>query len=308
MKIKADKILQWLKNNKISYKLTGIPKTDYTIASIFNPVDNGFYFLVGNNWPLKVKKSLILSNFELENYEENAVILIKENSQEIFYKLINHFFSEKSTGKIQNTAVIHPEAEIGKNVQIDNFCVIGRCKIGDNVIIRDHCIIEDNTQIGKNSVIDSHSVIGTRGMAWVWDSENDGRIILPQLGGVKIGEKSILGAHTTVVRGSLNEDTIIGNHVLMAPGCKIGHGTQIKDFVHLANNIATGGNTVIGSYSFIGSGVTFRPKTKIHPHTIVGAGAVVVKNTSRENLTLVGIPAKEILTKSNPSGMPKPKN
>lgn len=133
------------------------------------------------------------------------------------------------------------------------------------------------------------------------------KILQPQLGGVDIYENCFIGAGTIIVRGSLNENTRIGRNSLLAPGGRIGHGTQIGDFVHFANNVVTGGNTIIGDYSFVGSAAVFRPKIVIHPKTIVGAGSVVVKNTTKEGKTLLGIPAKEINTKVNPSGMPKPK-
>ena len=47
---------------------------------------------------------------------------------------------------------------------------------------------------------------------------------------------------------------------------------------------------------------------KIDKNTIVGTGSVVIRNTTKENTTIIGVPAKEIETKENPSGMPKLKN
>ncbi len=306
MEITTKKILDFLKSKGIRYILHGDPQEHYTVASIFEPIPNGFYYFVGDRIPDTIEDSLILTD-KLPESSSNVILVVKDDPQRVFYQLMESLYAEKPNGRISPTAVIHPEAEIGGNVQIDDYCVIGRARIGDNVIIKSHTVIEDNTEIGEGTVIENHSHIGARGMAWIWDKERTGRIILPQLGGVKIGKHCILGSHTVVVRGSLNEYTEIGDYSILAPGCRLGHGTKIGRYVHLANHIATGGNTVIGDYSFVGSSATFRPKVKIHPHTIVGSGAVVVKNTSGPGLTLIGVPAKETETKKQPAGMPKPK-
>ena len=112
--------------------------------------------------------------------------------------------------------------------------------------------------------VESGSVIGACGVAWTWNEEETEKVIQPQIGGVHVGAHSFLGAHTVVVRGSINEKTSIGHHSLLAPGSRIGHGTQIGNFVHFENNVITGGNTRIADYCFIGSSAVFRPKVKLH--------------------------------------------
>jgi UDP-3-O-[3-hydroxymyristoyl] glucosamine N-acyltransferase len=306
-KIQFNSIQKFFLEHKIRFEIIGSPKTNYTIASIFEPIENGFYFFMGGELPEKINYSLMLVNQLPINTVErtNCYLVIEESTQLIYYKLLSNLFTKYSTGIIASTVKVHPEAIIGANVQIDDFSIIGKCTINDNVIIGSHSKIHNNTFIDENTSIGDHSDIGTRGMAWIWDGDGK-KIIQPQLGGVKIGTDCILASSTIIVRGSLNECTKIGNNVLFAPGCRIGHGTVIDDYVHFANNVITGGNTKIGNYSFIGSSAVFRPKIEIHKNTIVGTGAVVVKNTSIEKLTLMGNPAKEYKTKSNPSGMPKP--
>ena len=307
MYINKEQILTFLNRNHIRYTINGKMVDNYVVASMFNPIQNGFYFFNHTDIPAGIKKSLILTNNEELLSDQNTILLIDKDPQRIFYQIIENYFKDKSNGIIKKTAIIHPEAQIGKNVQIDDYCIIGKCKIGDHTIIKSHCSIENNSIIGDSCIIENQSIIGARGMAWVWDEKQEHKIVLPQIGGVIIEDNVILGANTIVVRGSLNENTSIGKNTIIAPGCRIGHGTKIGNFVHFANNIATGGNTVIGDYSFIGSSATFRPKVKLHPNTIVAAGAVVVKNTSRPGRTLMGVPASEFETKQQPSGMPKPK-
>ena len=294
--------------HSIIQKASSLLKT-YTIASLFSPIEKGLYFFKGEKLPQEIKQSLILVNdLPKQSDYSNVFILLEEDVQLVYYKFLTYIFPQTSNGKIAPTAIIHPNAKIGNNVEIGHYSIIEECEIGNNVKIGSHCKIHSNTKIGKNTTIEDFSDIGTRGIAWIWDEKGNKKVVQPQLGGVEIGENCIFASNTIIVRGSINENTKIGNNTFFAPGCRIGHGTIIGNFTHLANNVITGGNTKIGDDCFIGSGVSFRPKSRIHNHTIVGTGSVVIKNTKKENTTLVGVPAKEIESKKQPSGIPKPKN
>lgn len=306
MVINTDQIVDFLIKEDISYEWLGKPENEYTIASIFDPIPNGFYYFLGDKLPEEIKSSLILTK-KVFRTTKNCILLVNINPKVLFYKILRFFYQRLSNGEIAETAVIHPEAILGNNVQVDPFTIIGKCTIGDNCIIGSHSELYDGTVIKAGSIIDSHAAIGTQGVAWVWDEGTMEKIIQPQLGGVVIEENCFLGANAIIVRGSLNEKTSVGQDTMIAPGTRIGHGTQIGSSVHFANDVVTGGNTVIGDYSFVGSGAIFRPKVQVHINTIVGAGAVVVKDTNAEGLTLIGVPAKEVATKEAPSGIPKPK-
>ncbi len=310
-KINPQSLFDFLSSEGYQYHLepnTLSLRDTYGIASLFSPVENGLYFFVGEKLPSEIKHSLILVNQIPEQADvSNIFIQLNEDVQLVYYKFLNHVFPQVSNGIIASTAIIHPDAKIGKNVEIGHFSIIEDCVIGDNVKIGSHCKIHSGSKIGKNTVIEDFSDIGTRGIAWIWDEQTIEKVVQPQLGGVSIGENCILASNSIIVRGSLNEDTKVGNHTFFAPGCRIGHGTQVGAFVHFANNVITGGNVKIGDNSFVGSSAVFRAKVKIDKNTIVGAGAVVIKNTSSPNLTLMGIPAKEYSSKEHPSAMPKPK-
>lgn len=309
--INSKAIVEFLQSNDIHFAWVNPRHGSYLIASIFHPVKQGFYFYCGQNMPDKITESLVLIEKGKVSYDENdnnSFLVLDADPQPVFYSILSELFAQNSTGVLSSTAIIHPGAEIGKNVQIDHFCVIGECRIGDDSIIGSHTVIHDKSLIGTGTTIESHSAIGTPGVAWVWNAEETGKIVQPQLGGVIIGDHCFLGANTVVVRGSLNESTEIGHNSLLAPGSRIGHGTRIGAYVHFANSVATGGNTVIGNNCFVGSAAVFRPKTTIHDFTIVGAGAVVTKNTTEPGMTLMGVAASETKSKESPSGMPKPKS
>ncbi len=307
MQIRTEDIFEFLKKQAIPYQVVGLPQTEYTLASLLHPISKAFYFVVDVSLVPDVTDSLFMVNEPIGENPNAQIVLSSDDPQKIYYRLTAHYFSQKSSGNISNLAVIHPEAAIGKNVQIDPFSALGKCKIGEGSIIGSHVTIHDNCTIGKNVFIDSNSVIGAMGMAWVWDEGGKEKIKQPQLGGVEIGDNCVLGSQTVVVRGSINENTQIGKGSLLAPGCRLGHGTILKENVHFANGVLTGGNSKVGADSFIGSGAILRPGISLHENTIAGAGSVVVKDTTTSGLTLMGNPAKEFERKAKPSGMPKPK-
>ncbi|WP_108170069.1 DapH/DapD/GlmU-related protein [Christiangramia gaetbulicola] len=304
MELSFEEIIDYLKINKIKYSFSGTKHTSYKICSLFEPESNGFYFFVGDNWTYNLERSLIITSVNLDIRSENGFLHVEENPQLIYYQLLNSMFQEKSNGHISKSAIIHKKANLGKNVQIDPFVVIGKSRIGDNTIIKSHCIINDNSSIGKNVIIEPNCTIGATGTAWVWKNNNE-KIRQPQLGGVFIEDNCFIGANSVIVRGSLNEDTRVGINTVIAPGARIGHGTKIGQNVHFANNVVTGGNTKIADFCFIGSSVTFRPKVKIHQFTVVAAGAVIVKNTKRSKQLLIGLPAEEREFNGNLKGIPK---
>jgi len=310
-KILSKDIISFLEKESIPFECNQQLQNEYTIASLFMPIEYGFYFYLGDEVPDTISNSIVLLRKRKENILSNnnvGIYLSEADPQRVFYRLLTSFYGTRSNGIISKTAIIHPEAKIGKNVQIDHFTVVDKAVIEDNVIIRSHCYIHDNSIIRQNVEIEPHSVIGAQGVAWIWDEKEIEKIVQPQLGGVEIEPNCFLGSNTIIVRGSLNENSKIGKNTLLAPGCRIGHGTQIGENVHFANNIITGGNTKIGNYCFVGSAAVFRPKVKIHEKTIIGAGAVIVKNTTKAGVTLIGVPAEEKETKEHPSGMPKPKS
>lgn len=308
MKIRSNDIINFISQIDPNTIVKGQVVEVYELASLFSPIDNGFYFFVGNVLPKGIKHSLVLtSNAGMECDPSNAIILSAKNSQELFYRMLDAFFKEKSDGVISEFAVVSKNAVIGKNVQIEPFCLIEDCIIGDNTVIKSHTVIKSRSVIGAHVFVDHQSTIGASGISWVWNEDQTEKVVQPQLGGVIVEDNCYLGAQTVIVKGSINENSLIGMGSLLAPGSRIGHGTKIGKYVHFANNVVTGGNTVIGEYSFVGSSAVFRPKVAVHSHTIVGAGSVVVKNTSGPGMTLMGVPAKESETKETPSGMPKPK-
>ncbi len=308
MKISTKQFLDFLSFKEIEFDHSISTQGSFTVASIFEPIKKGFYFFAGDTIPLEIEDSLLVVSNRCKsgNASNSLVKLTNYDPQLAFYEFLN-VIVKKPNASISERSIISRGAVIGKNVLIEDFCVIGNCEIGENTIIRSNTKIHDGVQISENCVLEAGCIIGAEGVAWIWNSDESKRIRQPQLGGVKVGKNCFLGANTIVVRGSLNEKTSIGRDTIMAPGCRIGHGSKIGGFVHFSNSVTLGGNVIIDDNCFVGSGAVIRPKVKILNNTVVGAGAVVVKNSKNQGMMLMGVPAKESEVSKKPSAMPKQK-
>jgi UDP-3-O-[3-hydroxymyristoyl] glucosamine N-acyltransferase len=274
------------------------------LSVLKNASDGCITYYVGDNIEhvKHLKNCILICNRDFNPELENVEIIHTEDPQLEFYKLSHSFpkeytFTKNIWGNNQYFK--------GINGDISEHSVIGDgVIIGDNVTVGPGTVIYSKTIIGNNVRIDSNCTIGTEGMLWVWD--NNKKIFLKQLGGVKIGDGCIIGSNTVIVRGSANENTILENDVNMAPGCLIGHGCHIGASSHFANGVKLAGSVTISKYNFLGSGAIVLPRIRIGcEDVIIGSGALVKKNIV-ESGVYVGIPAKKIKeTKGTLSGVPE---
>jgi len=189
--------------------------------------------------------------------------------------------------------VIHPGVELGKNVEIGDYVVIGlpykgmpagtRTVIGDNAVIRSHTVIYAGNDIGANFQAGHGALIRECN---------------------EIGDNVSIGSHT-----------VVEHHVRIANGVRIHTQAFVPEYSHLDEEAWIGPNVVftnaryprspnvkdelsgpkIGRRAKIGANSTLLPGVVIGRDALVGAGSVVVKDVP-ERLVVVGNPAKPIKT------------
>ena len=63
--------------------------------------------------------------------------------------------------KIHKSAIVHPNACLGKDVEIGPFSIVDKdVTIGDGTIIKNHVTVTGFTTLGKNNVIHPNTVLG----------------------------------------------------------------------------------------------------------------------------------------------------
>ena len=163
---------------------------------------------------------------------------------------------------IHPTAIIHPDAKIGKNVTIEPYVIInGDVTIGDHVVIKSHAYIDGLTTIGEGTVVYPSASIGTKTQDLKFQGEKTF---------VKIGKNCQIREFVTI-NSSCREGTTVsvGDNCLIMAYCHIAHNCEIGNHVIMANGAMLAGYVVVEEFATIGG------MTPIHQFVRVGSYAMV---------------------------------
>lgn len=164
---------------------------------------------------------------------------------------------------IHTTAIISPNAKIGKNVKIGAFSVIDEhVEIKNNVEIMSHVCISGYTVIGENTRIFPFAVIGYQPQDLKFNGEKSVLII---------GENNSIREHVTIHPGTATGlmKTVIGNNNLLMIGVHIAHDCEI------ANNVIMGNQATLGGHVKVENNVIIGGLSAVHQWTRIGRNAVI---------------------------------
>lgn len=189
---------------------------------------------------------------------------------------------------ISDTAKIYPNVELGDNIIIEDFCIIGcpfrdyndeKTVIGDNAVIRAGTVIYAGNRIGDNFRTGNKANI--RELNEIGNSVSIGTLSVIEhhviiRDGVRIHTQAFVPEYTV-----LDEECWIGPNVVITNARFPGHPDAKKDLigVHVQSNAKVGAN------------VTLLPGVVIGQNSLVGAGSVVTRNVP-DNMIVAGNPAK----------------
>ena len=247
-------------------------------------------------------------------------LLLSEAPYMAFAKIARAFYPDAvpPDGGIDDSAVVHPSAQIGVGTRIEAGVVIGRqarlgaaCHIAANAVIGDGVTLGDNCRIGAGASI-SHSIIGNR--VYIYPGARIGQdgfgfatgpaghLRIPQLGRVIIHDDVEIGANSTIDRGA-GPDTVIGagcmidnlvqigHNVQMGRGCVIVAQVGISGSTKLGDFVVIGGQAGLAGHWTIGTGVRMAARSGVTHHIpdgveVGGAPAVPIREWRRQ---VVGI-------------------
>jgi UDP-3-O-[3-hydroxymyristoyl] glucosamine N-acyltransferase len=306
-RINTADILHELATRGMHASLIGDHRTALGFCSLRAPTDSGVYFATSEvSMVPPTRNSIVICDARRDEVDLSCnSLLVTADPQRAFYVLQHVYHPPQPRSGIHQTVVIDEDAVVSASAYIGPYCVIGRSTIGPDCVLESHVVVRDNVTLESGVTVESHSTLGATGVAWVWDETNGKKIVQPQTGGVHVGEGSFIGTDVTIVRGSVNEMTTVGENCQIAHGTKIGHSCRIGPLVHFANNVTIAGGVTIGRESFLSSGCVIRPRITLPRGTTVGAGAVVVSAPEGEYMTVIGVPARSIgPSKTRMAGIP----
>ena len=220
--------------------------------------------------------------------DAGKILLVVRNPKRALAKVGNQFFVKKTVSHIHPTAIIDDEAQIGSDVCIGPYCVIGKANIGDGCVIDSNVRIYDDVTLGCYCHIKAGAVLGGEGFGFERD-ECGNKFRFPQLGSLIIGDYVEVGSNTCIDRGALS-DTIIGDYTKINNLCHIAHNNEIGKNVTITGCVNISGSNVIEDNVWIAPNSSIRGFIHLGEGCIVGMGAVVTKDIP-EKETWVGNPA-----------------
>lgn len=219
------------------------------------------------------------------------ILICVTNPKVALAEIGNHFFVDPPRPGIHPTAIIDPDAEIGNNVIIGAYCVVGKAVIGDNCEIDCNVRIYDDTVMGRGCVIKTGAVLGSAGFGYEKDADGH-KFRFPQLGQLIMGDYVEVGANTCIDRGAL-ADTVIGDYTKINNLCHIAHNNKMGKNVTITGCVNVSGSNIIEDDVWVAPNSSIRGWVHIGKGATVGMGAVVV-NDIPEGETWVGNPAHKL--------------
>lgn len=198
--------------------------------------------------------------------------------------------------QVADTAKIYSNVILGKNVVIEDFCLIGvppRGKadgelptiIGDNSVIRSHTVIYAGNKIGKNFQTGNKANI--RELNDIGDS-------------VSVGTLSVVEHHVTIEEGvRIHTQVFIPEYSTLKKKSWVGPNVVFTNAPYpqspdVMKNLI---GPTLHENAIVGANSTLLPGIHIGKDAIVGAGSVVTKNVADGDV-VAGNPARFIKKKS----------
>jgi len=173
---------------------------------------------------------------------------------------------------IHPTAIVSSKAELGRNVSIGPFSIIGEdVTLHDEVRVGSHCVIEGPSEFGKGSVFFPFVSAGQPPQDLKYRGERSR---------LRAGERNVFREFVTLHRGTEGGGnlTSIGSDNLFMAQAHVAHDCIVGNHVIFANGASLAGHVIVEDHASLGAFVGVHQFCRIGKHAFIGAYAVVVKD------------------------------
>ncbi|MBV8529706.1 MAG: acyl-ACP--UDP-N-acetylglucosamine O-acyltransferase [Candidatus Eremiobacteraeota bacterium] len=169
------------------------------------------------------------------------------------------------------TAIVHPGAEVGKNVEVGPYCVLGEhVSIGAGTVLQAHVIVNGWTQIGEDCLIYPFCTVGAASQDRKYGGER---------AFTRVGNRTILREYVSIQRAtghdeatSVGDDCLLLAYVHVAHNCVLGNGVTMSNLAQLAGHVEVGDQVTIGGQTGV------HQFTRIGRHAMVGGMSKLTKD------------------------------
>ena len=173
---------------------------------------------------------------------------------------------------VHPTAIVHPAARLGRDVEIGPYSVVGEhVEIGDATWIGPHVVIAGHTRIGAENRIFQFSSIGEAPQ----DKKYAGEATR-----LEIGDRNTIREFCTFNCGTaqdskvtrLGSDNWIMAYVHLAHDCQVGNNTIF------ANNTQLAGHVHVGDWAILGGFTVVHQFVRIGAHSFTAMGTILLQD------------------------------
>jgi UDP-N-acetylglucosamine acyltransferase len=175
-------------------------------------------------------------------------------------------------GSIDQRAAVHAGAQIGHDVTIGPFAVIGEhVKIGDGCTIGPHAVFDGWTEIGEGCEFSAGVSIGSPPQDLKYQGEETH---------VVIGRRNVFREYVTVNRGTVGGGglTTIGDDCFLMAYAHVAHDCRLGNHVIFANCATLSGHVTIGDHAFIGGLAAIHQFVRIGAQCMIGGCSGVAQD------------------------------
>jgi len=195
---------------------------------------------------------------------------------------------------IHATAIVEPGAEIGNNVTIGPYSMVGpNVRLDDGVTLVSHVVVAGRTSVGANTRIFPFASIGHQPQDQKYKGEPSA---------LEIGCNNVIREYVTMNPGTEGGGmlTQIGNNCLFMVGAHVAHDCRVSDHVILVNNATLAGHVNVQEWAIVGGLSAVHQFVRIGKHAMVGGmtgvsndvipyGSVTGNRARLSGLNIVGL-------------------
>jgi UDP-N-acetylglucosamine acyltransferase len=173
---------------------------------------------------------------------------------------------------VHPTAIISSKAELGSNVSVGPYSIIGDDVIlHDEVRVASHCVIEGPSEFGSGTVFFPFVSAGQAPQDLKYNGE---RSLL------RAGERNTFREFSTLQRGTQGGGNVteIGSDNLIMAQAHVAHDCRIGDHVILANGATLAGHVLVEDHATIGAYAGVHQFCRVGKYAFIGGYSVVVKD------------------------------
>lgn len=173
---------------------------------------------------------------------------------------------------IHPSAVISPDAVIGKDVEIGPYAVIER-----DTVIGDGCYIDAHVKVARYTTIGARTRIYFG--ALVGEEPQDHRFKPGIVSSTVIGSDSVIREYVTIHRSPFeNGKTTVGDGTLLMAFVHVGHDAVIGNRVTVANHTGISGHVIIEDGAVLSGYVLIHQFCRIGALAMIGGRTIITQD------------------------------